>query len=130
MEKKIRIYPKTLYKIRLTYIRGAAPNNIKINHYTFRVGDRHKRYFVDIIKDEGYNIAKDMRFIHRAYYLNGHRNQPLQSKFWKIKLLWNKIDDFESMQNICKTYNIEYSIYKKKKRTVIDVVYRPALKKI
>lgn len=133
-EKKIRLYPKKLYKVRVTVIKrknADAPEQI-VKEYTFRFGKINKDYYIDILKREGLEAAEDMKLINQMYFCpepyerpmpENIKNYPQHIHFWRMKLLWNKTDVEECMQDICSNFNIQYKYKTKKNRFIIDVVY-------
>ncbi len=133
-QKKIRLYPKKLYKVKLKVIIGAAPNEIEVKEYVFRFGKPTKDHYIDIFEKEGYEAAEDMKLVNRlhpplAMYCErkplsffGH-NDIKSRGFWKLHLLWGETSDNRSMEAISDDHNIRWNIEKKRGVTVIDVVY-------
>ena len=133
-EKKIRFYPKKLYKVRVTVIKRRNPDTLEqsIKEYTFRFGKMGKDYYQDILKREGLEAAEDMKLIHIMYFCPGPYARPMpeninkypqRCEFWRMKLLWNKMNVEDCMQDICKSYNMQYKYKTKKNRIILDIVY-------
>ncbi len=140
MQKKIRLYPKKLYKVKVKVIKGAAPNEIEVKEYVFRFGKPRKDHYIDIFEREGYEAAEDMKLVNRlhpplAMYcerkplsffecsMTKTHKMPQLRAFWKMHLLWGEVNDNLSMEAIADDYNIRWHIEKKKGVTVIDIVY-------
>lgn len=133
-EKKIRLYPKKLYKVRVTVIKRKNADTLEesIKEWTFRFGKFGKDYYRDILERDGVDAAEDMAIINRMYFCpipfargppKNIKNYPQRIHFWKINLLWNKPTVEECMKDICTNCNMQYKIKTKKNRTIIDVVY-------
>ena len=125
MQKKIRIFPRKLYKVNLKVVKGASPNNMEVKEYVFRFGKPGKEHYIDIFEKEGYDAAADMKLINRLHPpVSFFDITKIQSRvFWKLNILWGENNDELSMQSIADDFNIRWRIEKKKDITVIDVIY-------
>ncbi len=97
-----------MYQYRV-YIYEKDENGEYYITHNFFIGRTDKQCYIDYLKKTDEATAKDMKFLNLKYK-DKKRSESSEYKslknWWKKKLLWNKGNYFQNIEDIKKKYNI------------------------